>query len=221
LALVVDEAQRLTDDLLEEIRLLANIETPERKLLPLVLAGQPELGERLRSLHLRQLRQRVSLRCEIGPFELPETAAYMDHRIRTAGGQSVRLFTREAVTLIHERSRGIPRMVNVLGDNALVAAFAKGVYRVTSELVIDVCRDLDLADTSIQAMEEPAADFDDSVEAPASLFVAAPNATAPAAATSAAVHNPAAAVGSNPDKESAARDIFGRVWRSRRFLRFG
>ncbi len=101
-ALVVDEAQSLNAELLEEIRLLANVETATDKLLPLVLAGQPELADRLNDSSLRQLKQRVALRCEISPFDLPETAAYIAARIRLAGGEASRLFTREAVMRIHE-----------------------------------------------------------------------------------------------------------------------
>ena len=101
-ALVVDEAQSLNAELLEEIRLLANIETATDKLLPLVLAGQPELADRLNDSSLRQLKQRVALRCEISPFDLPETAAYIAARIRLAGGEASRLFTREAV-MLHSR----------------------------------------------------------------------------------------------------------------------
>src|SRR5580765_6371049 len=108
-ALVIDEAQSLSGELLEEIRLLANIETPTQKLLPLVLAAQPELRDRLNEPGLRQLKQRVTLRCEIVPLNLEETCAYIAFRIRTAGGDASGLFTREAVQLIHQKSRGIPR----------------------------------------------------------------------------------------------------------------
>ena len=141
-ALVVDEAQSLSAELLEEIRLLANIETPTEKLLPLVLAGQPELAARLNDPALRQLKQRVALRCEIAPFELPETAAYIASRIRTAGGEASRLFTREAVMLIHERSRGIPRTISVMCDNALLSGFALGRQPVDREIVLEVSRGL-------------------------------------------------------------------------------
>jgi general secretion pathway protein A len=142
--LVVDEAQSLSKDLLEEIRLLANIETSEEKLLLLILAGQPEFGERLNDPGLRQLKQRVALRCEIAPFELPETCAYIASRVRTAGGESARLFTREAVMAIHAYSRGIPRTINVICDNALLGGFALGRQPVDREIVMDVIRDFDL-----------------------------------------------------------------------------
>jgi type II secretory pathway predicted ATPase ExeA len=143
-ALVIDEAQSLSGELLEEIRLLANSETATEKLLPLVLAGQPELRERLNETGLRQLKQRVTLRCEITPFNQQETAAYIAQRIKIAGGDAVRLFTREAVMLIHERSGGIPRTINVMGDNALLTACGLGKARVDSRMVLEVARDFDL-----------------------------------------------------------------------------
>ena len=140
-ALVVDEAQSLSIELLEEIRLLANIETATEKLLPVVLVGQPELGARLEDTQLRQLKQRVALRCEVTALELPETAAYIASRIRTAGGAAHRLFTRDAVVLIHEQSRGIPRTISVICDNALVTGFALGRQPVDRQIVMEVCRD--------------------------------------------------------------------------------
>jgi general secretion pathway protein A len=143
-ALVVDEAQSLSTELLEEIRLLANIETSTEKLLPLVLAGQPELADRLEQPELRQLKQRVALRCELVPFELGDTAAYIASRIRTAGGVPAGMFTQEAVTLIHQSARGIPRTINVICDNALVSGMALGHRRIERALVSEVCRDLHL-----------------------------------------------------------------------------
>lgn len=143
-ALVVDEAQSLSTELLEEIRLLANIETPEVKLLPLLLVGQPELGARLEESSLRQLKQRVALRCEVPLFDLTQTAAYIASRIRTAGGVAFRLFTRDAVMVIHEYSGGIPRTISVICDNALVSGLALGRQPVDRELVMEVCRDFRL-----------------------------------------------------------------------------
>jgi general secretion pathway protein A len=142
-ALVVDEAQSLSYDLLEEIRLLANIETPTDKLLPLVLAGQPEFASRLNEPELRQFKQRIALRCELLPLTVSETAAYIASRIGVAGGDAGRLFTREAVVLIHEYSRGIPRTISVICDNALVAGLALDRHRVDREIVLEVCRDFD------------------------------------------------------------------------------
>lgn len=143
-ALVVDEAQALPNELLEEIRLLANMETPIGKLLPVVLAGQPELGERLNEPALRQLKQRIALRCELKPLDLPDTASYIASRIRTAGGDPGMIFTREAVTLIHEYSHGVPRTISVMCDNALMSGFALDQRRIDGHIVREVCRDFDL-----------------------------------------------------------------------------
>jgi general secretion pathway protein A len=153
-ALVVDEAQSLSTELLEEIRLLANMETPTAKLLPLVLAGQPELADRLEQPDLRQLKQRVTLRCELVPFELRDTAAYMASRLRTAGGVPAQVFTREAVGMIHECSRGIPRSISVICDNALVSGMALGRPLVDRAIVTEVCRDLRLTPVGSQRLAE-------------------------------------------------------------------
>ena len=152
-ALVVDEGQQLSTALLEEIRMLANIETHTEKLLPLVLAGQPELAARLEEPELRQLKQRVTLRCEISPFDLTETAAYIAHRIRTAGGTPSRLFTQEAVRLIHQHSGGVPRTVSVICDNALVGGMALDRPTVDRAIVLEVCRDFALRGSQAPAVD--------------------------------------------------------------------
>jgi general secretion pathway protein A len=153
LALVVDEAQRMSDELLEEVRLLANIETATQKLLPLVLVGQPELADRLNETALRQLKQRVALRCHLPALSLSETASCIAFRVRRAGGDAARLFTREAVAMIHDVSRGIPRVINVLCDNALLNGFALGRRPVGTDIVRDVVRDFDM--TAIAAEPPP------------------------------------------------------------------
>jgi len=142
MALVVDEAQRLEFELLEEIRLLGNLETATEKLLPLVLAGQPEFADQLEDPSLRQVKQRIALRCELSHFELADTAACIAHRIATAGGTPSELFTLEAVTLIHEISRGIPRTISVLCDNALMCAMAQDRKPVDHHMVLEIARDL-------------------------------------------------------------------------------
>ena len=142
-AIVIDEAQSLPLELIEEIRLLANLETNEVKLMQVVLVGQPELGERLNEPRLRQLKQRIALRCALEPMTLQETAAYIAGRIRIAGGDAPRLFTREAVSEIHARARGIPRLVSVICDNALVTGFASGLSRIDRAIILGVCRDFD------------------------------------------------------------------------------
>ena len=168
-ALVVDEAQALSDELLEEIRLLANMETAANKLLPLVLAGQPELGDRLNEPGLRQLKQRIALRCELKPLELAETASYIASRIRTAGGDPGTMFTREAVTLIHEYSHGIPRTISVMCDNALVSGFALNQQPIDGQIVREVCRDFDLRPATPAAPAPKAAPALALVEAEAPL----------------------------------------------------
>jgi general secretion pathway protein A len=155
-ALVVDEAQALSDELLEEIRLLANMETPIGKLLPVVLAGQPELAERLNEPGLRQLKQRVALRCELKPLDLPDTASYIASRIRTAGGDPGMIFTREAVTLIHEYSHGVPRTISVMCDNALMSGFALDQRRIDGHIVREVCEDFDLRPAESKPPTPPA-----------------------------------------------------------------
>lgn len=154
--LIVDEAQSLPKGLLEEVRLLANIETNEEKLLPVIIAGQPELGERLNDPDLRQIKQRVALRCELRALSLEETASYLAGRIRAAGGVGAQVFTREAVALIHERSQGIPRTISVLADNALLTGLALAQRPVGSQIVRDVCQDFDLNGSALSiAVESP------------------------------------------------------------------
>ena len=142
-ALVIDEAQCLPDELLEEIRLLANIESASEKLLSIVLAGQPELAARLSQPSLRQLKQRIGLRCALAPLDLAGTLAYIGARVRVAGGEATQLFTPEAVEEIHARSRGIPRTISVICDNALVSGFALDRRPVDRDLVLEVCADFD------------------------------------------------------------------------------
>ena len=154
-ALVVDEAQSLSTELLEEIRLLANMETNAEKLLPLVLVGQPALGMRLEASGLRQLKQRVALRCEVTAFDLSETAEYIASRIKTAGGMATRLFTRDGVKLIHEHSGGIPRTINVICDNALIHGLALDRRPVDRQMVLDVCQDFRLGDRRAQTPSAP------------------------------------------------------------------
>lgn len=139
--LIVDEAQSLPLPLLEEIRLLANIETNERKLLSLVLAGQPELAERLNDQALRQLKQRVALRCDLRALTAAETAGYIAGRLLIAGGVGASIFTQQAVAAIHQHANGIPRTISVIADNALLGGFGAGERPVSSQTVRTVCRD--------------------------------------------------------------------------------
>lgn len=142
--ILIDEAQALPDKLLEEVRLLANLENQRERLVSVVLAGQPELAARLEQWPHRALKQRVALRCELGRLTLHDTAAYVAGRIRVAGGDPAALFTRDAVVAIHERSSGIPRVISVICDNALLNGFALGVRPITDTIVEEVCRDFRL-----------------------------------------------------------------------------
>lgn len=206
-AVIVDEAQRLTDELLEEVRLLANIETNTEKLLPIVLAGQPELADRLNQPSLRQLKQRIALRCTLEVFSLTDTAAYIASRIRTAGGNAARLFTREAVIAIHEYAKGIPRTISVICDNALVSGFAGGRQPVGREIVEEVVRDFDLRPGQAPARESnPAPAPSVGANPKVSAGVAAPvqqTGPVPAAAPRVAV------LPSEPERQTGFR-LFGR-----------
>jgi len=116
-----------------------------RELVAIAMVGQPELAGRLNDPSLRQLKQRVALRCELLPLDLNETAAYVAARVRVAGGRPDQLFTRDAILAIHEHSAGIPRTISVLCDNSLVTGFAMDVKPVGRQIVQDVCRDFELA----------------------------------------------------------------------------
>lgn len=144
LALIVDEAQSLPHELMEEIRLLTNTEVQGRS-VAVALVGQPELAARLNEPQLRQLKQRVALRCELSPLDLRDTAAYIAARVRIAGGNADLLFTRDAVIAIFEHSRGIPRLTSVICDNALVSGFASDTKPVGRDLIVEVSRDFELA----------------------------------------------------------------------------
>jgi general secretion pathway protein A len=153
--LIVDEAQSLSYELLEEIRLLANMETDDAKLLPIALAAQPELASRLNENPLRQLKQRVCLRCDLAPLDIRETAAYISTRIKVAGGDPTQVFTREAVVAVHQFSRGIPRIISVVCDNAMMTGYAAGIRPITDRVIVEVSKDFDLV--SAQHMKSTAA----------------------------------------------------------------
>jgi hypothetical protein len=110
--------------------------------IAVALVGQPELARRLEETRLRQLKQRVALRCELTPLTLKDTAAYISARVKTAGGHAVHLFTRDAVIAIHQHSKGIPRVISVICDNALVSGFAADQRPVGASIVSEVCRSL-------------------------------------------------------------------------------
>jgi len=144
-ALVVDEAQALRAELLEEIRLLTNLETSQQKLLQIVLMGQPELEMILDSPELRQLKQRVALRCQLQPLDEEQTRAYVLSRLERAGAApEPPIFSDEALGKLFEFSRGIPRIINNLCENSMVNAFAREQRPVTGDMITEVAADFRL-----------------------------------------------------------------------------
>ena len=141
---VIDEAQNLSTDLLEEIRLLTNLETSTEKLLQIVLSGQPELELKLKDPKLRQLRQRITLRCRTYPLTLEQTQAYIAQRLKVAGGDGQPTFTPEAVKKIFEYSQGIQRVVNVLCEHAMISAFVDRQQPVEAATIDVVAREFEL-----------------------------------------------------------------------------
>ncbi len=149
--LIVDEAQNLSDEVLEEIRMLTNLETFTEKLLQIVLVGQPELEQRLKQPQLRQLRQRLSLRAKTHPFNLEETKSYIAQRLRVAGSNGQPIFDDQATVALFRYSQGIPRVINLLSEHCLVSAFVDQKKMVSSEIVDSVARDFDLSDNYASA----------------------------------------------------------------------
>jgi general secretion pathway protein A len=147
--LVVDEAHNLSAEVLEEIRLLTNFETAERKLLQIVLVGQGELKALLGRAELRQLRQRIAARFELKPLPYPEVAQYIQFRWTAAGGASPHPFTPAAVDKIARASAGIPRLINAICDNALLLAFATEQETVAAEQIDQVLMDLELNESDL------------------------------------------------------------------------
>ena len=144
--LIIDEAHHLSEEILEEVRLLSNLETTDEKLLQIVLVGQPELDEKLDSVELRQLKQRIALRAHLGSLDADETREYIDRRLQIAGADSQRasIFSVEAISAIFRYSQGLPRLINSISENALVAAYARQLPVVSAEIVNDIAREFRL-----------------------------------------------------------------------------
>lgn len=195
--LIIDEAQSLPRDLLEEVRLLSNIETATAKLLNIVLVGQPELADRLNEPDFRQLKQRISLRCNLTALSSEETAAYVAGRLRIAGGSPADVFTRDSVDAIHEAASGIPRTINVVCDNVLLGGFAAGLKPIPVRVVEEVCRDFDLPFRGARSGRPQAG----------------PVAASPEASPQRAEAGDSAPV-------NGTRDLFGTIGRKRRFFFF-
>jgi general secretion pathway protein A len=143
--LIVDEAHHLSAEILEEIRLLTNLETTEEKLLQILLVGQPELDDKLDSFELRQLKQRIALRSHLASLDLDETTGYIQRRLQLAGSPNTALlFPEETVASVYLHSRGIPRLINTICENALIAGYAKQAASVTPEIVDTIAKDFRL-----------------------------------------------------------------------------
>jgi general secretion pathway protein A len=148
--LVVDEAHLLSWELLEEIRLLTNLETSQHKLLQIVLVGQPELDRKIDSDELRQLKQRIAMRCRLEPLGLKDLRGYIRRRLELAGGKArgVTIFSNEAIEAIYKFSSGIPRLANTLCENSLISGYGKQARQITVEIVQETAADLRLTPAS-------------------------------------------------------------------------
>jgi len=142
--LIIDEAQNLTYPVMEEIRLLTNLETSIDKLLQIVLSGQPELDEKLKLPQLRQLRQRISVRCKTSPLTNEQTHAYVAERLRIAGANGQPIFSAETIDAIHKYAYGIPRVINLLCDHALTTAYVEEQRPVEPSIVEEIAREFQL-----------------------------------------------------------------------------
>jgi general secretion pathway protein A len=140
--LVIDEAQNLDPEVLEQIRLISNLETEREKLIQILLFGQPELDENLAQAEIRQLRQRITVRWKLDSIPRDETAAYVEHRLRVAGGEGRDMFTPGAMRALYRASRGIPRLINAIADRALLAGFSGDKRRVDAGMVRRAAREL-------------------------------------------------------------------------------
>ena len=154
-SLLIDEAQDLSDEMLEELRLLSNLETDRAKLIQIVLMGQPELERKLDQPQLRQLKQRVAIRCRLAPLRSDEIALYINSRLQTVGYEGKELFDLGSVEQIARYSQGIPRLVNVICDNALLITYAISKSKVSAKTIDEVARDLQLVKSSqVRATEQ-------------------------------------------------------------------
>jgi general secretion pathway protein A len=164
--LIVDEAHNLEWDVLEEIRLLGNLENRQGKLLQIILAGQPELETKLDAPNLRQLKQRIVLRCTLTPLTVEECVAYINTRMARAGMPNQRVFSQDLMQEIHHRSRGIPRIINAICDNLLVTCFAMEQRVATFAMLEEVSRDMRLEWPGSNRDRRPRSRYDLSEEPP-------------------------------------------------------
>jgi general secretion pathway protein A len=141
--LIIDEAQNLSDQLLEQVRMLSNLETDHQKLMQIILMGQPELRDKLAQPSLRQLRQRITVRYHLNPLTPEETACYVNHRLTQAGANGHPRFDEAALKLIHKQTGGVPRLINALCDKAMLAGFVTQTDVLTKKMVKLAIAELD------------------------------------------------------------------------------
>jgi len=144
--LILDEAHHLTSEILEEVRLLTNLETVDDKLLQIILVGQPELEEKLDSVGLRQLKQRIALRARLEPLDWSETRGYIERRLQIAGAdpQADSPFSEQTIMAIYEHSQGFPRLINTICENALIVGYARQTRIITPDIIADVAKEFRL-----------------------------------------------------------------------------
>ena len=220
--IVIDEAQNLSLAALEELRMLSNLETEKSKLLQIVLVGQPNLRDKLATAELEQLRQRITVSYHLSPLDEDETANYINYRLRRASIGAPIEFPREATSLIHARSRGVPRIVNIICDAALVFGYAEERRQIDQGLIVDVLSELETTGVLPNGAESDSAD-----SRPVAPAAAAVRADAPTPVTRAAASSPidttnataaeraelkAAAAAAAPTAHSPGRVLDARNW---------
>lgn len=171
--LVVDEAHNLSMELLEEIRLLSNLETNDDKLLQIVLVGQPELDLKLDSFELRPLKQRIALRAHLAPLDEQDTDRYIEERLTIAGSASRTepLFSPEAVKLIHQYSKGFPRLINTICENCLITGYARQLHAITPDVVLGVAKDFHLTTNGSKLAKNGLNEADQELERAKNFFL--------------------------------------------------
>jgi general secretion pathway protein A len=146
--LIIDEAQSLDTNLLQEVRLLTNLETAKYKLLNVILLGQPELYQTLSEAQFRPLKQRITIRYHLRPLTLKESKEYITYRLKRAGSRDLKIFDNSAIKEIYRYSKGIPRLINIVGDNALLTGFSQDTNRIGQNIIQSVTRELELKEKS-------------------------------------------------------------------------
>src|SRR6476620_553437 len=192
--LVIDEAQNLSLGALEELRMLSNLETEKSKLLQIVLVGQPDLRDKLASAELEQLRQRITVSYHLSPLDAEETAKYINHRLRRASTGVPLEFPRDVTDIVHTRSRGVPRIINVICDATLVFGYAEERRQIDAELMADV-----LVELEATGVLPPVRSGSDAIAVPAGVVTSAPVSSPSLVPVAPAILPQSAPVAAQPD----------------------